>query len=172
MQGRDIRCRRHERGAGGTAYGLEVDALGRDQARRMSVRIGEQAEQEVGDGDPVVASSSGLLLGRHHGRTRLLGELAEALAGIGGGCGFGREPLLYGLLAHPHAAADVGPGRPGAARLVDEVADQMVGHLAEMGAQHDGLLESFQGILVGAGYSGDEVVESDNSGISHASTLG
>jgi hypothetical protein len=45
--------------------------------------------------------------------------------------------FLGGLLGDGHALADIGPRGAGAAGLIDEVPDQVVGHFVEMlGGQH------------------------------------
>ena len=82
-----------------------------------------------------VARRAGLVLRatttlRARGVNRLKPWLGSRSAGSPGV--LGHEALLRGLLGDAHAAADVGPGRPGAAGLVDEVADQVVGDLAEV----------------------------------------
>ena len=96
------------------------------------------------------------------------GEPAEAGVGVEGG-GFevghlGHEPLLRGLLGDAHALADIGPRRPGASGLVDEVADQMIGDLAEgFGRQHR-VGELFEWFGVHRLDDVDEVVEADGVG--------
>src|SRR5579872_3316622 len=53
----------------------------------------------------------------------------QALQGRAAG---GDEPLLRRLLGDAHRVADLGPGRSRLARLVDEVADQVAGDVAEV----------------------------------------
>ena len=88
---------------------------------------------------------------------------------------FAHEPLLDGLLGDPHAAADVGPRRPGPARPVDEVADEVVGGLAEGVGDDHGAGDPVQRVGVGVLDADDEVVEPGSSGhpdgFRHASTL-
>ena len=66
---------------------------------------------------------------------RARGEPAEACIRVErGGFEVGRlrhEPLLRGLLGDAHALADLGPRRAGSPGLVDEMADQVIGDLAE-----------------------------------------
>ena len=83
----------------------------------------------------------------------------------------GHEPLLHRLFRHAHVPADVGPGRARAAGLIDEVPDQVVGHLAEVLPDGDGVAEPLQRVAVGVAglHEGDEVVEAHCGG--HASTL-
>ena len=79
----------------------------------------------------------GFVLGGDDGAAGAGGEPAEARVRVEGGVGLGHEPLLGGLLGDTHALADVGPRRARAAGLIDEVADQMVGEVAEvLGGQH------------------------------------
>ncbi len=78
--------------------------------------------------------------------------------------GLGHEPLLRGLLGDAHALADLGPRRPRPAGLVDEVADEVVGDLAEgLGGQH-GVGELIQRFGVHLLDDADEVVEADGVG--------
>jgi hypothetical protein len=118
---------------------------------------------------------AGLVLRRDDDVAGARGELAEALHALGP-FGLGGEPLLRGLLAHPHAAADVGPGRAAAAGLVDEVPDEGVGHLADVVGEQHGVGQLLQGVVVRALDGGDEVVEPDGGGerggVGHGSTVG
>ena len=82
-----------------------------------------------------------LVLRGDHDIARARGEPAETGVGVEGGRfevgQLGHEPLLGGLLGDAHALADLGPRRARPAGLVDEVADQVVGDLAEgLGGQH------------------------------------
>ena len=117
--------------------------------------------------DLVVAGLVRLVLGGDDDVARPGGEPAEAGVGVErGGVGgrLGDEPLLRGLLGDAHALADLGPRRPGPAGLVDEVADEVVGDLAEgLGGQHrvGELVERFVVHLLD---DVDEVVEADGVG--------
>ena len=88
-------------------------------------------------------------------------EPAEPLARVQEGC-VGLSPpdkaLLRGLLAHPHAAADLGPGRCGSACLVDEVTDERVGDVVQVFCQLYGAGHAIKRVLVRAGDGADEVV--------------
>jgi hypothetical protein len=44
----------------------------------------------------------------------------------------GYEALLRGLLGDAHGLSDLGPGRARLASLVDEVADEVIGHLVKV----------------------------------------
>jgi hypothetical protein len=127
-------------------------------------------------GDLVVARLAGLLLRAGRGAAGPAGEPPEESAGRGGSGlrrGLGDETLLGGLLADAHALPDLGPRRPGPAGLVDEVADEMVGELAELfGGEHGGR-EMLQGMPVRMRglHVVDEVVQACGKLI-HASTLG
>ncbi len=85
----------------------------------------------------------------------------------------GNEALLHGLLRDAHVLADLGPGRAGAAGLVDEMADQMVGHLTEMLGGLDRVCEVGQRVTVGMLLDdvGDEIVQPYRVFV-HASTIG
>nr|BFF03912.1 hypothetical protein GCM10020241_55870 [Streptoalloteichus tenebrarius] len=84
----------------------------------------------------------------------------------------GTNRFCAGLLAHPHAAADVGPGRARVPGPVHEVADQVVGQLAEVVGEQDGVAQLLQRVAVGVALADgvDEVVQSRC--VSHASTIG
>ena len=103
----------------------------------------------MGGGDERVAGLPCLLLRRHDDVTSARGETAEPLGGVEVGLRLRHEPLLGGLLGDAHAAADVGPGGAGAPGPVDEVADQVVGHLAEVVG---GLLSGSLALLADAGH--------------------
>ena len=97
----------------------------------------------------VVTGRAGLLLRPDDDGPRPVGEPAEALAGVERrGLALGDEALLRGLLGHAHAAADVGPGGPGPPGLVDEVADERVGDLAEVVGQQDGAGQPVERLVV------------------------
>jgi hypothetical protein len=109
------------------AHVLQREPLGGDGRRRRAGRVGDQAEQQMGDADRRVAGGSRGLLSRDHGGAGAVVEAAEALARVeGAGLPPAHEPLLGGLLAHPHAAADVGPRGARPAGLIDEVPDEGV----------------------------------------------
>ena len=158
-------CARRQRHRLGDLAG--VDALAGEQLDRQPVGVVEHRQQQVVGVDLGVAGLVGLVLGSDDDVARPRGESAEA--GIGVECvgvagGLGDEALLGGLLGDAHALADLGPRRPGPARLVDEVADEVVGDLAEgLGGQHriGELLERF---LVHLLDDVDEVVEADGVG--------
>jgi hypothetical protein len=139
--------------------GVEGDALGDECLRGQRLGLGEQPEHQVGAGDLGAAGGAGLLLGRGHDVAGAGGEPGEALLGVEGL--LGHEPLLRRLLGHAHAAADVGPRGAGAARLVHEVADQVVGDLAQVVGGEDGVGELVQRLVVRLLDGGDEVVETD-----------
>jgi len=84
----------------------------------------------------------------------------------------GDEALLDRLLAHSHVPADVGPGRPGPAGLVHEVADQAVRDVADVGGDGRGVFEVLERVAAGVLFLDvvDQVVES-YSGFRHASTI-
>ena len=78
----------------------------------------------------------------------------------------GTNRFRAALLGHPHAAADVGPGRAGATGLVDEVAEEVVGQVAEPVGGQGGLGEVGERVAVrvlGA-HGRDEVVEAYGCG--------
>ena len=101
-------------------------------------RIAEHPEQQMVGRDLAVGGVVCGVLGDDHGVAGSRCEAAEALVGVERGrLGSRHEPLLGGLFGDAHALADVGPGRSRAARLIDEVPDQVVGDLAQMlGGQH------------------------------------
>ena len=105
----------------------------------------------MGRRDLGVAGLVGRVLGVDDDAAGARGEPAEAGVGVEGGRRRGRlgdEPFLGGLLGDAHALADLGPRRAGAAGLVDEVADEVVGHLAErLGGQH-GVGQLFERFVV------------------------
>jgi len=133
----------------------------------------------VGRGDLGVAGLVRLVLGCDDDAAGSLGEPAEAGVGVQGGGigrGLGDESLLGGLLGDAHALADLGPRRTRPAGLVDEVADEVVGHLAQrLGGQH-GVGQLFERFVMHLSDHVDEVVEADGiadlGGITHASTVG
>ena len=92
------------------------------------------------------------------------------------GLGLGDEALLGGLLGDAHALADVGPGGAGAAGLIDEVADEVIGDLTEGLPGEYRVGELVERLVVDGLDGGDEVVEADGvgdlGGFDHASTLG
>ncbi len=82
------------------------------------------------------------------------------------------EPLLGRLLGDPHAPPDVGPGGAAAAGLVDEVADEVVGEVAELLADQHGVGEVGERVAVRVlgPDQGNEVVEA-RKGCGHTSTV-
>ena len=119
-------------------------------------------------GDLVVAGLLRLVLSDDHDIARAWGEPAEAGVGVEGG-GFevghlGHEPLLCSLFGDAHAFADIGPRRAGPSGLIDEVADQVIGDLAEgLGRQHR-VGELFEWFGVHRLDDVDEVVEANGVG--------
>ena len=157
---------------GGQGDGLvddvPVDALTGQQLDRQTVGVVEQRQQQMVRGDLVVACLLRLVLCDDDDIARAWGEPSEAGAGIERGRfevgRFRHEPFLRGLLGDAHALADIGPRRPGLARLVDEMTDQMVGDLAEgLGRQHR-IGELFEWFGVHLFDDVDEVVEANGVG--------
>jgi hypothetical protein len=124
----------------GLPSGLARDAERLDGPDRQALRLGQQAEGQVLGADVVVPVLTGLVLSSHDHPPRAVGEPGERVrvclerllqqslpVGI-----LGHEALLRRLLGDAHGPADVGPGRARLARLVDEVADQVVGQLAQV----------------------------------------
>ena len=144
-----------------------VDALAGEQLDREPVGVVEHRQQQVIGVDLGVAGLVRLVLGADDDIARPRGESAEAGVGIervGIAGGLWDEALLGGLLGDAHALADLGPRRPGSSGLVDEVADEVIGDLAQgLGGQHrvGELLERF---LVHLLDDVDEVVEADGVG--------
>ena len=126
-----------------------VDALAGEQLAASPSGSSNSRQEQVVRADLGVAGRVRLVLGVDDDVAGPRGEPAEAGVGVqGGGVGgrLGDEPLLRGLLGDAHALADLGPRRAGAAGLVDEMADEVVGDLAEgFGGQHGvgELLERF-----------------------------
>jgi hypothetical protein len=118
--------------------------------------------------DLVVPGRAGLVLRGHHDVAGAGGEAAEALGGVevGGLAGLRYEALLRRLPGDAHALADVGPGGARPPRLVHEVADQVVGQLAEVVRGDHGVGELVERVAVGLLDGLDEVVEAD--GMRHA----
>jgi hypothetical protein len=83
------------------------------------------------------------------------------------------ETLLGGLFGHAHTAADLGPGGARPPRLVHEVTDEVVAHLAEVVRDEDRVREVVERAAVGVlvGDEVDEVVEAGGHPV-HASTIG
>lgn len=155
-----------------------IDALACDQSRGQAGRVGEHAEDQVGGQDLRVAGVVRLVLGLDDHGARAWGEAAESGVGVeraGVGGRLGHEPLLRGLFGDTHALADLGPGGAGTAGLIDEVPDQVVGHLAQrFGGKHR-VGQLFQRFVMNLLDHVDEVVEPHRMadlGIVHASTVG
>jgi hypothetical protein len=122
----------------------------------------------VSGGDRGVARGAGLVLGGHHDVAGPRGEAAEALGGIEvGRLALGDEPLLRRLLGDAHAPADLRPRCTGPPGPVDEVADEVVGHLAEVVGREDGVRELVEGVRVDLRDGVDQVVEPDRVGHAH-----
>ena len=123
------------------------------------LRLGEQAEHQVGGEDLGVAGLVRRVVRRHH---RVLGperEAGEALLGRRGS--FGQEALARRLLGHAHRPPDVGPRRPGATGLVDEVPDEVVGEVAEVIGRDHRAGQLFELVVVDRADRVDQVVETD-----------
>ncbi len=148
---------------------LGRDVLGAQQGRGQRRGIVEQAEQQVVRGDLGVAGGVGGVLGRDDRATGPRGEPAEALSGVeihdAEVRDLGYEALLGRLLGDAHALADVAPGGAGAAGLVDEMADQVVGDLAELLGGQDRVGQLVERLGVDALDGVDEVVETDGRAI-------
>ena len=126
----------------------EVDTL-RAQGTGPGALAAEQAEDEVRGDHLGVAGLLGLA---HAGDDRGAGGLGEPLEAVRRvGVGFADEPLLRGLLGDAHAAADLGPRCAGPAGLVDEVADQMVGDLADVVGRSAPRRRAGRGLRSGSG---------------------
>ena len=78
--------------------------------------------------------------------------------------GPGDEPLLRGLLGDTHALAGVGPGGTRAARMIDEVPDQVVGDLTQMLSGQHGIGQLIQHVGVHLFDGVDQLVEADGVG--------
>ena len=104
------------------------------------VRVDEETEHEVGGRDAGVSTLLGFGVGGHDDVLGPRGEAAEVGVRIelrGDAEVLREEALAGGLLGDAHGPADVGPRRAGPAGLVDEVADEVVGHVAEVvGGDH------------------------------------
>ena len=118
----------------------------------------EEPEQEVLGPDVVGPHSPGDVLGGDHHGPRLRPEPHEQALPRPSLALHIDEPLLGGLLAHPDAGSDFGPGGPRSPSDIDEVSDQVVGHRREPVGEHDCFCELVQ--RVGGGVSAlDEVDE-------------
>ena len=102
-------ARARQRGRGRPSDVVERDPLGGQQARGGAVGIGEQGEHEVRDPDAVVAGRAGLLLRPDDDGARLVGEPAEALAGVERAAGSARltNRFCAACFVTPHALADL-----------------------------------------------------------------
>ena len=144
-----------------------LDGLGGDAALdqhlgRQGIRDGEQPEQQVLGADVGVAELPGGDPGAGHADP---GPVGEALAGerLRG------EPLLGGLLADAEGLADLAPRGAAPPGLVDEVAEQRVGELADLVLEAGRLLELGEGLVRRRrADGGDQGVEGDGH-IGHAS---
>jgi hypothetical protein len=114
----------------------------------------------------VVPCGSGLLLGGDDHVPRPWREAVEALAQVelAGLAGSRDEALLGRLLADAHAAPDVGPRGARAPGLVDEVPDEVVGHVAQVLGREHRVGELVEGVGVDGADDLDEVVEADRGG--------
>ena len=141
-QGRDVVDLRGQRRDDGAPQRVRRDAPIGDRLRGHALGLADQSEHECAvriSALPASRASScaATTTLRARGVNRLKPWFgSSASLGLGG---LGNEPLLGGLLGHAHALADVGPGRAGAPGPVDEVADQVVGHLAEVLTDENGV---------------------------------
>lgn len=156
---RDLRGGRRERRGRRLVDRVQGHALRGDRLGGEALALGDQAEDEVFGQALGVAGGLGRVVGGHHDVARAGRVAAEALAGVQVGRFLGHEALLRRLAGDPHALADVGPGRARTSGLVHEVADEVVGHLAEVLAGDDGVLELFQRLRMHLLDRGDEFVE-------------
>ena len=112
--------------------------------------------------------------GHHHVPARGVNRPSPACVELGGVAEvLGDEALAGGLLRDAHAATDVGPRRARAAGLVDEVADEVVGQVAEVVGGDHRVGELFERVVVDLLDGVDEVVEADvgGDGWAHATTF-
>ena len=169
--------RRQGRG-GGLADLVEGHAPRGDPVRREPLGLGEQAECHVTGGDLVVPGALRLVLGGDDRVPRPGGEAAEPRVRVHllRVRVLGDEALLGRLAGDAHAAADVGPGGAGAPGLVHEVADEVIGDLAEVVRRDDRVGELVQRVGVDLLDRVDEFVEADRDihadWIRHEATLG
>ena len=144
-----------------------VHALAGEQFDREPLGVVEHREQQVVRIDLGIAGLLSLVLGDDHHVARPGSEPAETgigvqCVGIGGGLGY--EPFLGGLLGDAHALTDVGPRRPRPAGLVDEVADEVIGDLAEGLCGQHRIGELLERPIVDLLDDVDEIVEADGVG--------
>jgi hypothetical protein len=162
-----------ERVEDGEAHVLDR-GLGRDRPGREAPRVGDQPEQHVPRLHLVVVGRPGQVLRADHRDPGAVGEPGPVtqLRDVVGAAR--HEPLLRGLLGHAHAAADLGPGGAGAAGLVDEVPDEVVGVVGELLGDQHGVGEVGERVAAGMGgqHGGDQVVQAYGMGmVGHASTV-
>src|SRR5690606_16153727 len=74
------------------------------------------------------------------------------------------EPLAGSLLGDPHRLTDLGPRGTGAASLVDEVPDEVVGELAEVIGGDDRAGELLEDVGMDRADGVDEIVEANGGG--------
>jgi hypothetical protein len=135
---RPLHVGRRQRRDQGLPGGLARDAERLDGPDRQALRLGQHAEGQMLGADVVVPVLTGLVLGGQDRSPRAVGEPGERVRpeglleqGLPVGV-LGHETFLRRLLGDAHGPADVGPGRARPAGLVDEVADQVVGQLAQV----------------------------------------
>ncbi len=126
-----------------------------------------------------VAGGDGFVVGGHYRVAGAWRVPAEPLGGVEVRrlLRFLRHEALLGRLpGDAHALADVGPGGTGTPGLVHEVADQVVGDIAQVVGRDDRVLELVEGGGVDLLDGVDEVVETYGRGDvrvgRHVSTLG
>ena len=86
----------------------------------------EQRQEQMLGADETVSEAVRLLFGAGEDGSGPLGEPLD-VGNVEG------EPLVGGLLAHAEGSADLGPGMPAAAALIDEMTQEGVAGLFEVG---------------------------------------
>ena len=131
---------------------LSSDHAERDDGLRgQPFGLAEQTEHDVLVATWLSPRCSAIVLGPPQHVAGPLGEPAQPAGGREVEIlGLARhEPLLHRLLGHAHVLPDLGPRCAGPAGLVDEVADEVVGNLAEMDGGLDRVGQMLQRIAVG-----------------------
>jgi hypothetical protein len=113
----------------------------------------------------VVLRGPCVLLGRHDHRSGARGEAGIAITtfGLRLAEGVGDEALLHRLLGDAHALPDVGPAGTRSPGLIDEVTDEVIGHLVQLCCGLDGgrqVLERSPGRVL-LDHGGDQVVQAN-----------
>jgi hypothetical protein len=150
---------RQQRGFHRSAELVPGNPGGLDRLTGQALPLGGETEQQMQRADLVVTALAGVVLSLQDDDGRAVGEPAEV--------GFAsREPLLHGLLRHAHRLADHRPGGAVATGLVDEVADQVVGEVADVVRDRAGARQVIEARRAIRSRLRDELVQH------HASTLG